>query len=95
MLPSARHRYEETKKFPNRYPMNADSIGIELVGRAYPSKDPKEKDKIYEEVTNEQNALLKWLVFELASTLGLPITEVYRHPVVSQKTPTEAESAKW
>jgi N-acetyl-anhydromuramyl-L-alanine amidase AmpD len=95
MLPTARHRHEAKKKYPKRYPMNEDSIGIELVGKAFLSEDPKEKDLIFESVTDAQNTSLKWLVFELSVTLQLPMTEAFRHPVVSQKTPTEASTAQW
>jgi N-acetyl-anhydromuramyl-L-alanine amidase AmpD len=86
---------ERKKKFPERYPSNEDSIGIELVGEATSSKDPNIKVDIYETVTEAQNASLKWLVFELTVTLGLPMSEIYRHPVVSYKNPTEAETAQW
>ena len=86
---------ERKKKFPERYPSNEDSIGIELVGEATSSKDSNIKGEIYETVTEAQNASLKWLVFELTVTLGLPMSEIYRHPVVSYKNPTEAETAQW
>lgn len=89
-------RDEETKKkFPERYPSNEDSLGIELVGAAAPSKDPNIRGDIYDTVTDAQNTSLKWLVFELTVTLELPMSEIYRHPVVSYKNPTEAETAKW
>ncbi len=83
------------KNVPNRFPSNDDSIGIELVGMAYPNPDKAGKDKIYEAVTPEQNASLKWLVGELREALNVPLTEIYRHPVVSRKTPSEAETASW
>jgi N-acetyl-anhydromuramyl-L-alanine amidase AmpD len=86
---------ERKKKFPERYPSNEDSIGIELVGEALQNKDVKIKEEIYVTVTDAQNTSLKWLVFELTVTLGLPMSEIYRHPVVSYKNPTEAETAKW
>jgi N-acetyl-anhydromuramyl-L-alanine amidase AmpD len=86
---------ERKKKFPERYPSNEDSLGIELVGEATPSKDPNIKGEIYETITEAQNTSLKWLVFELTVSLGLPMSEIYRHPVVSYKNPTEAETAKW
>lgn len=86
---------EKKKKFPERYPSNEDSLGIELVGEATRSKDPSIKGNVYETVTVAQNTSLKWLVFELTVTLELPMSEIYRHPVVSYKNPTEAETAKW
>ena len=73
---------------------NEDSIGIELVGEAQPSKDPNIKGEIYETVTNAQNTSLKWLVFELTVTLGLPMSEIYRHPVVSYKNPDGGGNCK-
>ena len=51
--------------------------------------------RVYETVTAEQNTSLKWLVLELRLELQVPMTEVFRHPTVSRKTPTEAATAKW
>ncbi len=87
----AMHKSEKKKIFPIRYPSNADSIGIELVGKAYGPKD----NKVFENVTAEQNESLKWLIQELTMTLKISLREVYRHPVVSRKNPTEASTAKW
>jgi len=89
------HNIEKKKNNSDRYPLNEDSIGIELVGRAFPSKDPKIKEPIYEKVTDEQNAALKWLVNELITTTRLSMKNVYRHPIVSEKNKTEAATAKW
>jgi N-acetyl-anhydromuramyl-L-alanine amidase AmpD len=86
---------EKQKKYPNRYPTNQDSIGIELVGEALPREETNPDKKIFETVTNEQNSSLKWLVFELTVTLSIPMTEIFRHPVVSYKNETEAATAKW
>ncbi|MDD3482819.1 peptidoglycan recognition family protein [Azovibrio restrictus] len=88
------HKREMKKAVPERYPSNSDSIGIELVGKAYPVAD-KKAPPVFEAATPEQNSALKWLVRELRETLSVPLTEVYRHPVVSYKTPSEAESASW
>ena len=94
--PAAEHKREMAKKAPARYPSNEDSIGIELVGEALPrgGKLPEDK-KIYQSVTNEQNVSLKWLVTELSLTLGVPMSEIFRHPDVSRKNPTEASTARW
>jgi N-acetyl-anhydromuramyl-L-alanine amidase AmpD len=81
--------YELKKSWPDRFPSNADAIGVELVGKFI------EKDEIYESVTEEQNASLKWLIRELTVALGIPMTEIFRHPDVSYKKPSEASSAKW
>lgn len=89
---------EKKKPFPDRFPNNKDSIGIEIVGQA---KDMKVKDEmtgektIYEEVNDMQNASLKWLVAELAYTLNVSMVDIYRHPDIGRKNLTEASTAKW
>jgi N-acetyl-anhydromuramyl-L-alanine amidase AmpD len=87
--PSGTHTRESSKSWPHRYPSNDDSIGVELVG------DFDERAQKYETVTSEQNGSLKWLVGELITTLRLQATEVFRHPTVSYKRPSEASSADW
>lgn len=81
------------EEFSGRYPANHDSIGIELVGKAIEVEGSEYP--VYETVTAEQNASLQWLVSELRLGLQVPMTEVFRHPTVSRKTPTEAATAKW
>jgi N-acetyl-anhydromuramyl-L-alanine amidase AmpD len=87
---------EMAKHVPQRYPSNEDSIGIEIVGAVVAAKgqNPAEQG-VYETVNEQQNASLHWLIAELTSTFGVPISEIFRHPVVSRKNPTEAESALW
>jgi N-acetyl-anhydromuramyl-L-alanine amidase AmpD len=80
---------EYRKSFPERYPGNFDSIGIEIVGRM------DRETNIYENVNDNQNSSLKWLIKELYTTLKISPSEIYRHPVLSPKMPTEAETAKW
>jgi len=91
--PAAFHRHESRKAFPDRYPSNSDAIGIELVGMHYP--DEKTAEPVYECVTAEQNASLKWLVRELSETLNVEMSEVYRHPEVGRKNASEASTARW
>lgn len=86
--PTAESHREMQKQVPDRYPSNEDSIGIEIVGMA-------NKQKIYEPVTAQQIASLRWLVSELTSTLRVHMSEIFRHPVVSRKNVTEAQSASW
>ena len=94
--PSRENRREMTKSVPDRFPSNEDSIGIELVGEALPrGTSVPEPKKIYERATVEQNSSLHWLVSDLSATLGIPSREVFRHPDVSRKNPTEASTAKW
>ena len=86
--PAAENQREKTKQVPARFPSNDDSIGIELVGRVL-------ANGAYEAVAGVQNASLQWLVAELRATLRVPLSEVFRHPDVSRKNPSEAQTAKW
>lgn len=86
--PSREHKREMEKSVPERYPANADSVGIELVGMPG-------SDNVYETATDEQNASLKWLVAKLLAAFNVAPGEVFRHPVVSRKNQSEAASAKW
>jgi len=98
------NQIEEKKPFPERYPSNADSIGIEVVGMAFGTDNNGKKlanqgaipddKKVFEPMTDAQKASLEWLLKELSSTLNVPMHEVYMHPEVSWKNPTEALSAK-
>ncbi|AXF77025.1 N-acetylmuramoyl-L-alanine amidase [Erwinia tracheiphila] len=85
------HRYEASKDFPNRFPYNADSIGVEIVGKAERIKN----EDVYEPVNDRQNESLKWLIKELSETLSISLNEIYRHPDVGRKNATEASTAKW
>ncbi|NVZ72942.1 peptidoglycan recognition protein family protein [Pseudomonas costantinii] len=81
-------RYERTKSYPERYPMNADSLGIELVGKHLDTAR-------YEVITAMQNQSLQWLVSELQGLFSLTSEDVYTHPQISYKHPGEARSAVW
>lgn len=94
--PRAEHRMETAKHVPQRYPSNEDSVGIEIVGAVVAGRGQNSTaEGVYETVNAQQNASLRWLISELTSTFGIPMTEIFRHPVVSRKNPTEAESALW
>lgn len=94
--PTKEDRRELAKNVPDRFPSNQDSIGIELVGEALPrGNSVPDQKKTYEPVTSKQNTSLQWLVTELAFTLKVPMTEIFRHPDVSRKNPSEASTAKW
>jgi len=80
--------HERAKPYPDRYPVNDDSIGIELVGMHI-------DDDSYEAVTAAQNASLQWLIDALYAQFDLKSSDVYRHPAVSYKNPGEASSAVW
>jgi hypothetical protein len=50
---------------------------------------------VYDMPTAEQNASLKWLIDGLVDSLKISRSEIFRHPVMSWKNPTEAAGAKW
>lgn len=79
---------ERDKDYPDRFPVNNDSVGIELVGK-------NTGEKSYQPVTPLQQASLQWLIQELNALFSLKSEDVYRHPEVSYKNPGEAASATW
>ncbi len=85
-------RLEQKKPYPERYPANFDSLGIEIVGK--PTSGEGE-NAVYEKVNDAQNSSLRWLVAELTDTLKVSMTEIFRHPEVSYKVKTEAGTARW
>ncbi|MDM0032871.1 peptidoglycan recognition family protein [Variovorax sp. J22P271] len=85
------HSNEERKKWPERYPSNADAIGIELVGEA----QGKEGKEVFLPVTAQQTSSLQWLIRELVETFNVSMQEVYRHPSIGRKNESEARTATW
>lgn len=81
--------HEFKKAWPDRYPSNGDALGIELVGQFMAAQ------KQFEAATAPQNAALKWLIQEVVRTLNVPMAEIFRHPDISYKQPSEAASAQW
>lgn len=79
---------ERGKSYPDRFPVNTDSVGIELVGK-------NTGEKSYEPVTALQQSSLQWLISELNTLFGLKVEDVFRHPEVSYKNEGEAASATW
>ena len=93
--PTARNNYEKSKDYPDRYPMNADSLGIEIVGTTIGNDPNNPGELLYENVNAAQNASLVWLVKQLSIQFGVGFSSVFRHPLVSAKTPSEAATANW
>lgn len=91
-------RVESAKSWPDRYPGNSDSIGIELVGKARKAtleeRAQWKEDEVYEPLTEAQQSSLEWLLRKLSATLQVSMTEVFRHPTVSWKNSSEAGSAR-
>lgn len=79
---------ERNKDHPDRFPVNSDSVGIELVGK-------NTGEKSYQAVTPLQQASLQWLITELNILFSLKLEDIYRHPEVSYKNVGEAASATW
>jgi hypothetical protein len=88
-------RVEAAKAWPDRYPGNADAIGIELVGAATKKPGGGPNDFVYERVTEEEQRSLDWLLPRLLDHFQVDATEVFRHPEVSWKQPSEAASVRW
>lgn len=85
-------RSEQQKPYPERYPVNFDSLGIEIVGKPVSGEG---ENAVYEKVNEAQNASLQWLITELSDTLRVSREEIFRHPEVSYKVKTEAGTARW
>lgn len=73
-------RLEATRPYPERYPTNGDSIGIEVVGRFNPAT------QAWDAPTPEQTASIRRLVGSLQNNFGLDDHDVYQHDVISRKT---------
>ncbi|NVM87680.1 hypothetical protein FHT32_001319 [Variovorax sp. SG517] len=108
---AAMHRIEMQKVPGDRYPGNMEAIGIEMVGRARlpegfkPTLQQKKRNLTPEEIRGEsaifptptaaQNQSLSWLVRVLQDSIQVESSEVFHHPEVSRKNPTEAQGANW
>lgn len=78
---------ERKKPAQNRYPTNADSIGVEVVGA------PKGKE--YGNPTAAQDHSSRWLVTALISTLKVDRTRIFAHGAIDpRKLPTEGINVK-
>ena len=76
------------KSYPDRYPLNEDSIGIEIV-----SKAPDQHH--FEKVTELQQRSLDWLVPQLLESLHLTRKDIFTHTQISYKNEEEGVSAKF
>ncbi|GHT94866.1 hypothetical protein AGMMS49545_16820 [Betaproteobacteria bacterium] len=82
------YNFEKEKSYPERFPMNEDSVGIEIVGMST-------SKYTYEAPSAIQNESLTWLVSELYEILSIGKEDVYRHPNIAYKNSGEAKDAKW
>ena len=81
--PMPGHRHEKLKDYPLRYPMNSDSVGIEVVGTY--SYDAKQWDA----ATDAQKKAVSSLIGILKREYSLTDADVYEHDKISRKTPGE------
>lgn len=83
------HKHEQLKSYPDRFPTNEDSLGIELVAKSTAEKG-------FDPATAEQNTSLAWLVETLARLLGFEREgNVFRHSEIGYKQSDEAATASW
>ena len=83
-------KHERKKKYPDRYPMNSDSIGIELVGVYLGSGDKGP----FEKMTQSQASSFLWLVTELLQKYNLSFgDDIYAHGEVARKKVNEGVDA--
>jgi hypothetical protein len=76
-------RLESARAYPQRYPTNRDSIGIEVVATY------NERTSTWQEPTEAQRASIQRLVGTLQQNYGLNDRDVYEHDRISYKTQGE------
>jgi N-acetyl-anhydromuramyl-L-alanine amidase AmpD len=84
----ARAEHAAKKKFPERYPINSDSIGLEVVGM-YDSKTKK-----WEKITEKQKESITCLTKALMRLYKVPREHIYTHEQIKRKTKGEGGSYK-
>lgn len=88
--PTKVYNHEKVKAYPDRYPMNADSVGIETVSRCVKNCGPNDKGTPeWEAPTAEQKASIATIVGILKKEYGLDNADIYEHDIISYKTEGE------
>ena len=77
------NRLESARSYPERFPTNRDSIGIEVVATY------NERTATWQEPTEAQRASIQRLVGTLQQNYGLNDRDVYEHDRISYKTQGE------
>lgn len=77
---TAKYNHEKAKAYPQRYPLNEDSVGIEVVARNNGG------DYKWEEATGEQKQSIRVLIGFLKNEYRLSDEDVYAHDEISYKT---------
>nr|WP_255703480.1 N-acetylmuramoyl-L-alanine amidase [Lysobacter sp. GX 14042] len=84
--PTKIHNHEKTKPYPDRFPLNEDSVGIEVVSQCLTNCGPDDPDQAtWEAPTAEQTESIRTLVRILKRTYDLTDTDVHEHDVISYK----------
>ena len=84
--PTRIHNHEKAKPYPKRFPMNEDSVGIEVVARCLTHCAPDEGDQAtWEPPTPEQAESIRTIVEILKSTYALGEEDVFEHDRISYK----------
>jgi N-acetyl-anhydromuramyl-L-alanine amidase AmpD len=86
---AALNTHEAAKNYPERFPTNEDSIGIEIVSAFDAKKDN------YDGINKPQNNSLSWLVGVLEDALKVGDADVYTHGTIGYKQPSEGSTANW
>ena len=88
--PRRLHDHEKVKAYPVRYPMNEDSIGIEVVSRCVKNCGPSDKaTPEWEPPTAEQSQSIADIIAILQQAYSLDDSDVYEHDLISYKTAGE------
>ncbi len=85
LKPKQGHDHEKTKIYPDRYPMNEDSIGIEVVAMYHPTT------KVWDTPTSEQSSSIRNLIEILKRSYALTDSDIYPHDTISRKTEGEGQ----
>jgi N-acetyl-anhydromuramyl-L-alanine amidase AmpD len=88
---STSHSNEIKKKYPDRFPYNGDSIGIEVVGKCLTNEETLKKnggwEADWEKVTDEQIKNTAWLTNGLLQYFSLgKEADLYVHEQIRSKT---------
>jgi len=80
MSVTAKHNHEKAKTYPSRYPLNEDSVGIEVVARNNGG------DHQWDDATVEQRQSIRILIGFLKNEYQLTDDDVHAHDDISYKT---------
>lgn len=88
--PRRLHDHEKVKDYPERYPLNEDSVGIETVSRCVKNCGPNDKGvPEWEAPTAEQAESIANIIAILQEAYSLGDSDVYEHDLISYKTAGE------